>query len=78
MCINFGTANQMVSKSKKGLEETTVKNPMALEEIVCESLKVIEENIIESCRKGDPCSVVGKFSKTIACCNMEIEMYLIK
>lgn len=51
---------------------------MALEEIVSESLKVIEKNIIESCRKGDPCSVVGNFSKTIACSNKEIEMYLIK
>ena len=45
---------------------------------VSESLRIIEENVVENWRKGDPYSVVGKFGKIIAWDNMEIEMYLIK
>ena len=33
---------------------------------VSESLRIIEENVVENWRKGDPYSVVGKFGKIIA------------
>lgn len=47
------------------------KSLMVFEEIVSESLKVIEEDVIGSWRKGDFCLIVKNFSKIIFCSNME-------